>query len=29
MRTGAYRNVLLVGADALSRWVDWSDPCLR
>ncbi|MBV8887967.1 MAG: beta-ketoacyl-ACP synthase 3 [Chroococcidiopsidaceae cyanobacterium CP_BM_RX_35] len=25
LRTGAYRNVLLVGADALSRWVDWSD----
>jgi 3-oxoacyl-[acyl-carrier-protein] synthase III len=25
IRTGAYRNVLLVGADILSRWVDWED----
>ena len=25
IRTGAYRNVLVIGADALSRWVDWSD----
>ena len=25
MRTGSYRNVLLIGADLLSRWVDWSD----
>lgn len=25
IRTGAYRNILLVGADLLSRWVDWSD----
>lgn len=25
MRTGTYRNVLLIGADVLSRWVDWSD----
>jgi 3-oxoacyl-[acyl-carrier-protein] synthase-3 len=25
IRTGAYKNVLLVGADILSRWVDWSD----
>ncbi len=25
IRTGVYRNVLLVGADVLSRWVDWSD----
>ena len=25
IRTGAYRTVLLVGADVLSRWVDWSD----
>ena len=25
IRTGTYRNVLLVGADILSRWVDWSD----
>jgi 3-oxoacyl-[acyl-carrier-protein] synthase III len=25
MRTGVYQNVLLIGADILSRWVDWSD----
>ena len=25
IRTGAYRKVLLLGADVLSRWVDWSD----
>ncbi|MEM9771058.1 MAG: beta-ketoacyl-ACP synthase III [Cyanobacteria bacterium P01_D01_bin.73] len=25
IRTGVYRRVLLVGADVLSRWVDWSD----
>lgn len=25
IRTGAYRNVVLIGADILSRWVDWSD----
>lgn len=25
VRTGTYRNVLLIGADILSRWVDWSD----
>ena len=25
IRAGAYRNVLLVGADLLSRWVDWTD----
>lgn len=25
VRTGVYRNVLLIGADILSRWVDWSD----
>ena len=25
IRTGVYQNVLLIGADALSRWVDWSD----
>ena len=25
IRTGTYRNILLIGADALSRWVDWSD----
>ncbi|MEM9923112.1 MAG: beta-ketoacyl-ACP synthase 3 [Cyanobacteria bacterium P01_D01_bin.50] len=25
IRTGVYRNVLLIGADALSRWLDWED----
>lgn len=25
IRTGTYRNVVLIGADILSRWVDWSD----
>lgn len=25
IRTGTYRNILLIGADALSPWVDWSD----
>jgi len=25
IRIGTYRNVLLIGADILSRWVDWSD----
>ncbi|MBE9180757.1 ketoacyl-ACP synthase III [Oculatella sp. LEGE 06141] len=25
IRTGAYKTVLLLGADILSRWVDWSD----
>lgn len=25
IRTGAYQTILLIGADALSRWVDWSD----
>ncbi len=25
IRTGTYQNVLLLGADVLSRWVDWSD----
>ncbi|WP_066381970.1 MULTISPECIES: beta-ketoacyl-ACP synthase III [unclassified Anabaena] len=25
IKTGAYRNVLLIGADILSRWVDWQD----
>jgi 3-oxoacyl-[acyl-carrier-protein] synthase-3 len=25
IRTGTYQNILLVGADALSRWVNWSD----
>ncbi len=23
--TGMYKNVLIIGADVLSRWVDWSD----
>jgi 3-oxoacyl-[acyl-carrier-protein] synthase-3 len=25
IRTGAYQTVLIIGADLLSRWVDWSD----
>lgn len=25
IRTGVYQNVLLIGADMLSRWVDWED----
>ena len=25
IRTGTYQNVLLIGADVLSRWVDWHD----
>ncbi|MGL5874296.1 MAG: beta-ketoacyl-ACP synthase 3 [Xenococcaceae cyanobacterium] len=25
IRTGVYQNVLVIGADVLSRWVDWSD----
>ncbi|MGB8699799.1 MAG: beta-ketoacyl-ACP synthase 3 [Thermosynechococcaceae cyanobacterium] len=25
IRTGVYRNVVLIGADVLSRWVDWGD----
>jgi 3-oxoacyl-[acyl-carrier-protein] synthase-3 len=25
IRTGVYDNVLIIGADILSRWVDWSD----
>jgi len=25
IRTGTYQNVLLIGADMLSRWTDWSD----
>jgi 3-oxoacyl-[acyl-carrier-protein] synthase-3 len=25
IRTGVYRNVVLIGADILSRWIDWSD----
>ena len=25
LRSGTYRNVLVIGADLLSRWVDWND----
>lgn len=25
IRTGVYRNILLIGADLMSRWVDWDD----
>ena len=25
IRTGVYQNVLLIGADILSRWLDWED----
>ncbi len=25
IRTGTYQNVLLIGADVLSRWTDWGD----
>ncbi|MFN3926383.1 MAG: beta-ketoacyl-ACP synthase III [Pseudanabaenaceae cyanobacterium] len=25
IRTGLYRHILLIGADTLSRWVDWDD----
>uniref|UniRef100_A0A1C9CDU2 Beta-ketoacyl-[acyl-carrier-protein] synthase III n=1 Tax=Porphyridium sordidum TaxID=28024 RepID=A0A1C9CDU2_PORSO len=25
LMTGAYKNILIVGADTLSKWVDWSD----
>lgn len=25
IRTGVYRNVLVIGADVLSRWTDWGD----
>ena len=25
IRTGTYKNVVVIGADMLSRWVDWSD----
>jgi 3-oxoacyl-[acyl-carrier-protein] synthase-3 len=25
IRTGIYQNVLVIGADLLSRWVDWAD----
>lgn len=25
IRAGSYKNILVIGADILSRWVDWSD----
>jgi 3-oxoacyl-[acyl-carrier-protein] synthase III len=25
LRSGTYKNILVIGADLLSRWVDWSD----
>ena len=25
IRTGQYRNIIIIGADALSRYVDWRD----
>ncbi len=25
IRTGVYKNILIIGADVLSRWVDWTD----
>jgi 3-oxoacyl-[acyl-carrier-protein] synthase-3 len=25
LRTGVYKNVVVIGADVLSRWTDWSD----
>jgi 3-oxoacyl-[acyl-carrier-protein] synthase III len=25
LRSGTYQNILVIGADLLSRWVDWSD----
>lgn len=25
LRSGVYRNILVIGADLLSRWVDWTD----
>ncbi len=25
IRSGVYKNILLIGGDVLSRWVDWSD----
>uniref|UniRef100_A0A4D6WND0 Beta-ketoacyl-[acyl-carrier-protein] synthase III n=1 Tax=Bornetia secundiflora TaxID=2575637 RepID=A0A4D6WND0_9FLOR len=25
LQNGSYRNILVVGSDALSKWVDWSD----
>lgn len=27
IRTGTFKRVLVVGADALSRFVDWRDRC--
>lgn len=27
IKTGTARNVLVIGADALSRYVDWRDRC--
>ena len=27
IRTGLYRNVIIIGADALSRYTDWRDRC--
>ena len=27
IRTGQYRNILVIGGDALSRFVDWRDRC--
>ena len=27
IRSGTFRNILVVGADALSRFVDWTDRC--
>ena len=27
IRTGQYSNILVIGGDALSRFVDWRDRC--
>lgn len=27
IRTGTYKNVVVIGADCLSRYVDWRDRC--
>lgn len=27
IRTGLYRNIIVIGADALSRYTDWRDRC--
>lgn len=27
IRTGLYRNIIIIGADALSRYTDWRDRC--